>query len=282
MFRTEDILKIEFLKNIKQHVQKSPEWLAQRKDKLTSSDGGTALGINPYEKPIDIVFKKNNCGKQFVGNIATKHGERFEFEAIQIYCKLMNKTNYEFGLIEWSSVDPIRRKNIYINDKYDNDKLKFLAGSPDGVAIDNSGEEGLVLLECKCPFRRDLVPGEIPEYYLPQVQLNMAILDIDIADFIEYLPAGIKLGNKVLEKPVFNIVRIYRDDNWFKINVPKLIDLWDEIILWRQKGISNHPLYLKYARQGMSNADTKTVIKRVSKITNSVQEQEQEVNFRDD
>ena len=33
--------------------------------------------------------------------------------------------------------------------------------------------------------------GEIPEYYFPQVQLNMFILDLEVTDFIEYIPSMI-------------------------------------------------------------------------------------------
>ena len=52
--------KIDKLLKIPQFEQRSPEWFAQRKDKLTSSDAATVLGINPYSKEEELLFKK--CG----------------------------------------------------------------------------------------------------------------------------------------------------------------------------------------------------------------------------
>jgi hypothetical protein len=76
---------------------------------------------------------------------------------------------------------------------------------------------------------------------MPQVQLNMFILDLEIADFIEYIP-GIYPGTN----QEINIVRVHRDDNWFEENGPKLRKFWDEVLEWRQKDITTHPEYLKY------------------------------------
>ncbi len=243
----EHLDKIKFMKNIRQNIQKSVEWLEQRKTKLTSSDAATALGVNPYEKPIKLLFKKNNCGPPFVGNIATRHGEKYESEAIDIYCKLMNKTNFELGLIEWDSINPIRKKNEELDKfvKDNNISLSFLAGSPDGVAIDNENMEDLILLEVKCPFTRNIKFGKCPEYYEAQIQLNMAILDIEKADFIEYNPANVE--PKFLKEPIFNITRINRDYNWFYKNVPILYNFWNDVLFWRKNNILQHPLYDKYA-----------------------------------
>jgi putative phage-type endonuclease len=235
--------KVKFLKNLPQHVQKSEEWLNQRKGRLTSSDGATALGINPYEKPIKLVFKKCGLHDKFTGNEATKHGERYESEAIRWYCKLMNKTNYEFGLIDYAALAPVRKPSKLDTIPHD---TSFLAGSPDGVAVDNDGREDAVLLEVKCPMRRKLKFGYIPEYYYPQVQLNMAILDIDKADFIEYIPANdpnVAYGS--LSKPLINIVRVHRNDDWLVKNIAILYELWKQVLYWREVGILNHPEYHK-------------------------------------
>ena len=81
--------KINELKSIPMHEQRSDAWFKQRENKLTSSDAGTVLGLNPYQKPKEVLFKK--CGhdpKPFVGNIATRHGQKYEDEAIEKYCKL--------------------------------------------------------------------------------------------------------------------------------------------------------------------------------------------------
>lgn len=237
-WRKEDVEKLQFIKAIRQNVQKSEAWLEQRKSKLTSSDTGTALGLNPYEKPKSLLFRKcGGPGRAFTGNEATRHGERYEAEAIRIYCRLMNKTNFEFGLIEWDSIDPIRSPNDYpVNPS-------FLAGSPDGIAIDNDGAEGLIMVECKCPFRRKIEWGECPEQYVPQVRLNMAILGIDKADFIEYVPKE-HSGDAT---PTFNIVRIHQDWEWLRGALRTLRTFWDEVEHWKTVGIEKHPDYEKVA-----------------------------------
>ena len=115
--------KIDKLRSIPQHEQRSDAWFKQREGKLTSSDAGTVLGLNPYQRPHEVLFKK--CGhdpKPFVGNVATLHGQKYEDEAIDKYCKLTGQDNFDFGLLAHEDV-------------HNNKDYYWLAGSPDGVSI---------------------------------------------------------------------------------------------------------------------------------------------------
>ena len=152
----------------------------------------------------------------------------------------MGKKNHEFGMISFADLDPIRKENG--RTKYIDNKYHFLGGSPDGISVDVNITECSVLsqVEVKCPMRRKIKHGQIPTYYFPQVQLNMFILDLDYTDFIEYIP---KANGKDLE---LNMVKIYRDEDWFDKNVPILQKFWDEVLLWRTKDITTHPEYDKY------------------------------------
>jgi len=212
---------IQNLLKIPQYEQRSKEWFKQRENKLTSSDAATALGINPYQKSHEVLFKK--CGqdlKPFTGNVATLHGQKYENEAIEKYCKITNRVNYNFGLISY--------ENVYNSKEY-----YWLAGSPDGIAIDkNDSNSKPILLEVKCPYRRVIKMGEIPDYYFPQVQLNMFICNLEIADFIEYKPPY-----------EINIVRIKRDENWLNENLKKLEIFWKEVEFYRQNDIKKHPKF---------------------------------------
>ena len=221
--------KIEKLLKIPQHEQRSPEWFAMRKTKLTSSDAASVLGTCPYNKPHELLFKK--CGydtKPFVGNVATLHGQKYEDTAIELYCRITGRENYNFGCIAYSDV---HSEFENYNSIYD-----FLAGSPDGIveSLYNKDEEP-ILIEVKCPFRRKIKDGYIPIYYYPQVQLNLFICDLNIADFIEFCPKTNKL----------NIVRIYKDINWINENVPILIKFWKDVEHYRDIGIENHEEYIK-------------------------------------
>jgi putative phage-type endonuclease len=229
----EHLEHLNFIKNIKQFEQKSKEWLNQRYWKLTSSDAATALGINPYKKPVQLLLEKCGAGRSFTGNESTLHGQKYEDEAVNKYAYLMGKENNMFGMISFSDLDPIRKNKKYVNKDY-----HFLGGSPDGIAIDKSNLEKLVMLEVKCPMRRKIKHGQIPDYYYPQVQLNMFILDLEIADFVEYIPEP---------KVELNIVRIHRNEEWFDKNFCILQNFWNEVLLWRTRDIKTHPDYFKYA-----------------------------------
>lgn len=219
--------KILELQKIPQHEQRSPEWFAQRKGKLTSSDAAAVTGTNPYCTYDELLLKKCGIEKPFIGNIATLHGQKYEDPAIELYCRVSGRINYNFGLLNYTDIN----KNL----KDYNPDHDFLAGSPDGIAtsIINPDEEP-VLLEVKCPFRRKIKTGYIPEYYIPQVQLNLYICNLKIADFIEYCP---KTNN-------LNIVRIYRDTDWLNKAFPKLINFWNQVIYYRENGIENSKAYI--------------------------------------
>lgn len=93
--------------------QRSEEWLNLREGMLTASDAATALGLNPYEKPKDLILRK--CGrKKFGGNNATVHGNKYEEEARDIYCLKYNEVAHEIGLRP-------------------HPKYPWLGGSPDGI-----------------------------------------------------------------------------------------------------------------------------------------------------
>ena len=61
-YQEEEISKlnqiIHNLKQIPQPEQRTPEWYAFRKDRLTASDLGTIIGVNPYEQS-DYIVQKN-------------------------------------------------------------------------------------------------------------------------------------------------------------------------------------------------------------------------------
>lgn len=228
--------KINFLDKIPMYVQKSDEWINQRKGKLTSSDAGTALGMSPYTKSYELLLQKAGAPYEFKGSVNTWHGEKFESEAIDKYSQIYLKENHEYGLVSYSDLDPIRTK------KYNYD-LSFLAGSPDGVARDIETDE-LILLEVKCPPGRKLKSGYCPAHYYAQVQLNMLILDLQKADYIEYVPAN--EPPQYLPTTKWNIMRIYRNENWLEQNIPKLIKFWQDVQYWKQKGPIFHPMYEKY------------------------------------
>jgi len=197
--------KVKVLLEKEYAPQKSEEWLNQRKTMLTASDAATAIGKNKYETPDGLLLKKCGLGVPFFGNDATRHGELYEDEARILYEERYNEVVHEIGLCG----HPVET---------------WLGGSPDGVS--NSGK----LIEIKCPPQRQIIPGEVPEHYMPQLQLCMEILDLEEADFIQYKPAVTNWP-----KPEeFDVVNVKRDREWWKTYLPVMREFWDKVLYFRE------------------------------------------------
>ena len=203
---------IELLK-IPQYEQRSAEWFAQRADKLTSSDVDTVLKKNKYQTPLDILFKKCGMGPEFEGNEATRHGAKYENEAIEHYCRLYNKETVSFGLLPHPTIS-------------------WLGGSPDDITLDG------IVVEVKCPLYRNIEIGTIPEHYISQIKMNMEICNLDKAVFIEYKPSCVTKKDMIL-----NVVHLDRDPEWFNSVYKDLEDFWNQVLYYRQNGINLHEKY---------------------------------------
>jgi putative phage-type endonuclease len=188
--------------------QRSQEWLELRGKMLTASDAATAIGVNKYEKPDDLILKK--CGyNKFEGNEATEHGNKYENIARDIYCERYGEVSHEIGL-------------------YPHPVYKWLGGSPDGLT--ESGK----LLEIKCPLRRKITP-EVPEHYMPQLQLLMEILDLEECDFIQYKPEEITWPNP----PEFMVTNVKRSREWFQEQLPVMDNFWKRVLWHREHGVAD-------------------------------------------
>lgn len=177
--------KVYQLKCLKQPEQRSEEWFAMRHNMITASDFSSILTItekdhqkqengifalakgpkgkigkscNPYSTLSEVIHKKVH-GATFTGNIATKHGQRYEPVATMIYEHKNATKVHEYGLIQ-------------------HPKISWIGASPDGI-MDNG-----VMLEIKCPFRRKIT-GIPPHYYWIQMQIQMECCDLDSCDFEE-------------------------------------------------------------------------------------------------
>lgn len=182
------------LMEINYPAQRSSEWFGMRETMITASDGGTVVGLNPYEKPYEFILKKV-FGKPFQTSIDCYHGKKYEAVATNIYSYRMNVKIEEFGLC--------RHK-----------KYSFLGASPDGIVgkykFDGKHLTKYVgrMIEIKCPMRRkindapntpevygiyediidmktDVKKGICPTYYWVQVQLQLQCCDLDECDFVQ-------------------------------------------------------------------------------------------------
>jgi putative phage-type endonuclease len=223
--------KVEKLLKIPQYPQRSPEWFEQRNNAITASDIPTVLGENKYKSSWSLLMDKCNANpKPFVGNEATRWGTHYEDTAIEKYSELRNKEVLSFGLL--------------IHPEY-----PWLGGSPDGITKDG------ILLEVKCPLRRKIVHGSVPEHYLSQILLNLEICDLEMGHFIEFVP-----GNADNDYEI-NIVEVPRDREWFANKVSEMKEFWDSVVKYRQEGIETHPKYASYKKRSDSIKNTKRLKK---------------------
>lgn len=192
--------QVQRLLQVELFEQGSAHWFAQRHQMLTASDVASVLGLNPHRSANDVLFRKLQppCRPERTGCAATDWGHRYEDEARRLYEERTGETVYEFGVIP-------------------HPEHRWLGGSPDGIT--GTGR----LLEIKCPFRRRIVPGQVPEYYLPQVQLLMEILDLEVCDFVQYVP-----GDEWREI-TYEVVEVPRDRTWFAAQLPVLRAFWERV-----------------------------------------------------
>lgn len=233
----EHVLKmttIKKIKNIQQYRQKSDQWLNQRHGYLTSSDLGSVLGLNPYCSKEEVLFRKCGISDGFKGNEATMHGERYEDECINMYCNLTGRKNTEVGLVPYSALN----EQTVINGI----DASFLAGSSDGVTVleNDLEEKSINVIEVKCPYWRKNI-NTIPEYYLPQLKMNLHIMNVEYGDFIQYIPR-----NHFGSTGGLTMYRFKKDNEWFNDVLPTLRSFWDNVLHYREIGIDKHEKYNYY------------------------------------
>lgn len=189
--------------NITTVEQRTPEWFTLRDNMLTASDVASAIGKNPYKSRKALLKEKTGSSKKFTGNFITEWGCKYEPEAIKMYEKLYKNTVYETGL-------------------YQHDVHTFLGASPDGITHDGK------LVEVKAPYKRK-IEHKIPDYYYPQVQLQMEVLNIEKCLFIQYKPATEE------ETMILDVLEIDRDGAWFDENFAKMESFWKEVLQKRKE-----------------------------------------------
>ena len=159
--------------------QRSPEWFAARIGKVTGSNVGAILGLDPNRDRKDVmramVRDAHGADKEWSGNIATQWGQTHEDEA---------KEDFEgdTGL-------SVEKASFVIHPS-----MQWLGASPDGYVGDDA------VLEVKCPFgkRKATSPAEFKSleeqpHYLAQMQIEMLVTGRSRCFFWQWAPGAFKL-----------------------------------------------------------------------------------------
>ena len=211
---------VTFMKTIKTPEQRSPEWYERRKSLMTASNCAAAIGIKPFESFVGC--PRQACidqivGGTFKGNVATRHGCEYEDHIRDLFDAIMGTATEEYGLLT--------------HDQVHENGFTWLGASPDGITSCGS------MVEIKAPYRRKIVPGEIPHHYFPQVQVQMEVCDLDLTYFVEWQPSHLSHNGK----EILNIVPIERDRAWFEMHREALYKFFCDLQIARENYVPPPP-----------------------------------------
>jgi len=167
--------KIQFLREIPQPLQRTPEWYKFRWNLITASNAWKAFESQPtinqliYEKcqPLKTNNEdfKDDPVKMVNTNSPLHWGQKYEPLSILLYEDKYNTKVEDFGCIQHSC-------------------YKFLGASPDGINVDKSSDRFGRMLEIKNVVSREINGIPKKEYWI-QMQLQMEVCDLDECDFLE-------------------------------------------------------------------------------------------------
>ncbi|KAJ0432073.1 putative restriction endonuclease type II, exonuclease, phage-type/RecB, YqaJ viral recombinase [Helianthus annuus] len=190
-------------------AQRSEEWFALRKDRLTTSTFSTALGLwkgkRRYELWCEKVFPSDtNSTVSLVTKHAMEWGVLNESTAIEKYKIITGREVNSLGFATHSE-----------------DKFDWIGASPDGL-LGNFANPGI--LEVKCPFNKGKPASAkpwttMPFYYMPQVQGQMEVMDRDWVDLYCWTENG------------STIFRVSRDEEYWKLIHGVLREFWWENVV---------------------------------------------------
>nr|XP_043606387.1 uncharacterized protein LOC122578479 [Erigeron canadensis]XP_043606388.1 uncharacterized protein LOC122578479 [Erigeron canadensis] len=190
-------------------AQRSEEWFALRKDKLTTSTFSTALGLWKGKRRYELWHEKvfpldTNSTVSAASKHAMEWGVLHESTAIDKYKTITGREVSSLGFATHSE-----------------DKFDWIGASPDGL-LSNLQNPGI--LEVKCPFNKGkpelAMPWTtMPFYYMPQIQGQMEVMDRDWVDLYCWTSNG------------STIFRVSRDQEYWELIHGVLREFWWENVI---------------------------------------------------
>ena len=140
------------------HKQKSADWVCARKDTIGASEVSVLTGKSPFETPKTLLQKRVQPPPMH-NNVACTWGSLFEPIARKYFEQRHSVSVFGHTLsLNLAENDPLFGK---------------VTCSPDGYFLNSDNE--LVLLEFKCPFKREIANNRIPSQYCDQIQTGLAL-----------------------------------------------------------------------------------------------------------
>ncbi|KAK6922351.1 YqaJ viral recombinase [Dillenia turbinata] len=189
--------------------QRSDEWFALRKDKLTTSTFSTALGFWKRNRRFQLWHEKVYTTDALTLESAARHAMEWgvlnESAAIERYKSITGREVSSYGFA------------IHSDEQFD-----WLGASPDGLlgCFPDGG-----ILEVKCPYNKGkpeigLPWSTMPFYYMPQVQGQMEIMNRDWVDLYCWTPNGSTIFRVHREREYWLLIHGILQEFWWKNVIP--------------------------------------------------------------
>jgi putative phage-type endonuclease len=157
--------QINYLSNVKQPQQKTPEWYEFRHNLFTASSIWKIFGTEAQVNSIIYEKCKPYNSNNFIRSNSMDWGNFYEPISIQVYEHLYNTSVKDFGCIQHPD-------------------FKFIGASPDGINVDIKSKKFGRLIEIKNIVNREITDQPKEEYWT-QMQLQMETCNLDECDFVE-------------------------------------------------------------------------------------------------
>lgn len=211
--------------------QRSPGWHAARKGRVTGSNVGAILGLDPNLGPDDVlramVREYHGAEREFKGNVATDYGNMHEAGAIAEF-------EMEFG------------KEVTETGFHPHPNLDWLGASPDGFVESD-------LIEVKCPYgKRDggeLKTLEEQPHYYAQIQIELYCTSAKRCYFYQWSPHVTRC--EVVEP----------SESWIAEKLPKL-----RLFYQRYLDELDNPDHLEPKRREINNEKARKLIDELDEV----------------
>ena len=228
--------------------QRTKEWFNDRKGRVTASNVGAILGVDPWRNREDVmramVRDYHGAETEFKGNPATFYGTNTEMQAKLCFTRQTGIDVEETGFARFA---------------------EWLGASPDGLTADGG------VLEIKCPYgiRNDQDPAfktlkEQPQYYA-QVQIQMFACGSPFAHFAQYVPPFGDVFDADYREEILRHEVVKPDLEWLEENLSKLRAFYDEYLVEL-----DNPVHLEPLRVELNDDESLKLLDHIGELDDAI------------